>query len=48
MKCHRTIAETILLFSLAAFSLIGQQAVVCTGITFEAKDGSVVFGRTME
>ncbi len=37
-----------LLAVLAVFGMFGQPIMACTGITLKAKDGAVVFGRTME
>jgi choloylglycine hydrolase len=36
------------LFMLAASCMVGPQLCACTGITLKAKDGAVVYGRTME
>ncbi len=36
------------LVTLVALTLMGRRAEACTGITLKAKDGAVVFGRTLE
>ena len=47
MAFHRQFLPRLLAV-LAIFSMAGQPIMACTGITLKAKDGAVVFGRTME
>lgn len=47
MAFHRQFLPRFLAV-LAVFSMVGQPIMACTGITLKAKDGAVVFGRTME
>ena len=43
---HRLVAAVVL--ALSGLCLLGHQLLACTGITLKAKDGAVVFGRTLE
>ncbi|MFN9788785.1 MAG: linear amide C-N hydrolase, partial [Pirellulaceae bacterium] len=42
------LAYLVFVLGMGCLLLLGERARACTGITLRAKDGAVVFGRTLE